>query len=196
MASDNIYLKDVFIDIMSNVRDNYDPLPDSPTNAQIAAQKPYFLYGRKHEILKLLTEKDTSPVWKNQKFPLVILYHSQPESHSPGDYLLDYTVSPTVSIVMDSSPDWLTIDENGNTDSRYTKNIETILYPIKNLLLKYMAESYAFQQSYVDEIEHEITVWDGNPADNTDAGIIFNEYLDGINIEFNNLEVFKTATPC
>lgn len=179
---DTTHIKRVFENMMPYIQAGYDTVNDPP-------EKPYFVYGRKHEILALLTEKDKSPIWKAKKFPLIILYHSQPEGHGDS-YVYNYTISPLVSIVNASNENW-------NTEQRYTNNVEDILYPIKDLLLQEIADNPAFYQTFTDEISYDLVVWDGNPAENKQTGLLFNDYLDGINITFNELRVFKGAQqPC
>lgn len=173
--ADTTHLRNIFEEMMTYIQPLYDTVNE---------EKPFFMYGRNQEIVDILSQKDNSPVWKLRKFPLIILYHSQPENHGES-YQIDYTVSPLVSIVTQSK-------RNYTTGQRYTNSVEDVLYPIKDLLLQEMADNPAFYQSDPDEIEHTIVVWDGNPE--VAAGQKYNDYLDGINIQFNNLQVFKTTT--
>lgn len=176
---DTTHLKNIFENMMPYIRALYDPTGVPPY------QKPYYIYGRKHEVLTELTNKDRSIIWKENKFPLVILYHSQIEDYNEN--ILYYSVSPLISIVTGSLRKF-------TTNQRYTNSVENILYPIKDLLIQEIADNPAFYQSYTHEIDHEVLVWDGNPSDNTKEGVIYNDYLDGINININNLLVSKNRT--
>jgi len=183
MIIETTYIKTVFEGMMTYIRAQYDTATIDENHP--APETPYFMYGRKKEILQLLCEKDKDETYKYKKYPLIILYHSQPEQH--GKNLVDeYSISPLVSIVTES-------DKNFRTAARYTNTLEPILYPIMNYLIKEIADNPAFYQAYSEEIEREIRVWDNSP---NESGILFNNYLDGIDIQFKNLRLFKTTPVC
>lgn len=175
------YIKEVFESMMPFIQAQYDTLYD-PVEA------PFFMYGRKSEILQLLTEKDQDDEYKYKKYPLIILYASQQERHGIN-HMNEYLISPLVSIVTDSSREFY-------QDDRFTNSIKPILYPIYEYLLQEIGNNPAFYQSYAEDIKNQIKVWDGNPSDSKTIGIAYNDYLDGIDVQFTDLRLFKNQTAC
>lgn len=170
------YIKDVFETMMGFIRTEWDTVNDP-------VEVPYFMYGYRNEICQLLTEKDESSTYKTKKYPLIILWHGQEEDH--GKQLnANYIISPLVSIITDSA-------REKRTSERYELSIKPTLYPLYLLLLEEIANNPAFYQTHVEEIENKIRVWDGSPSDDRKIGLMFNDYLDGVDIKFNNLVLFK-----
>lgn len=182
MSVDKTYFIDIFDDIMTNVQAIYDP-----TTAIEDGRKPYAIYGGPIEICQILTEKDNNAVWKFKKYPLVILYKAQPESRYP-DLATEYLFSPLISIVTPSSG-----KETTRTPKRFTDNIKPILQPICELLLQEIADNPAIWQSTPEQINHTYRVWDGNPGDQR-TGLLFNDYLDGIDIQFTDLRITRQVS--
>jgi hypothetical protein len=181
MTIDTTYLKTVFEGMMPYIRAQYDVVNDP-------IETPYFMYGRKHEIMQLLAEKTKDEERKYKKYPLIILYHGQPERHG-RNFVDQFQVSPLVSIVTDST-------RVMKTDDRFTNSVVPILYPIYRMLIQEIANNPAFYQSYPEEIVNEIRIWDGNPSENKSAGLLYNDYLDGIDIQFTDLKLFVTSPTC
>ena len=173
METNTTHIKDVFEEMMPYIRANYSN----------DGEAPYFMYGRTLEVLQLLTEKDESDDYKFKKYPLIILYHGQQERHGVG-VATNYLYSPLISIVTDSNREF-------RTATRYENTLEPVLYPIMQYLIQEIADNPNFYQSYDEEIVRSIKVWDGNPADTKTAGLLFNDYLDGIDIQFTDLRLFR-----
>lgn len=172
------YFIDIFDEMMDNIQSEYDTI-------NVPVETPYGMYGSRHEICQLLTEKDESQTWKFKKYPLIILYSGQDEERGTSP-LYDFEVSPLFSIVTDSS-------RNFRESDRYTNSVKPILDPIYELLLDEISKNPYLWQSYPEEIEHTYKVWNGNPSDNKEAGLMFNDYLDGIDIQITNLRVFTNV---
>ena len=178
MAINTTYQIDLFDDILSNIQAQYDTVNDP-------AESPYGAFARKHEVLQVLTEKDKSGIYKYKKYPLIILYHGQTENKGQ-DVGTEYIFSPLMSIVTNSS-------RTKKTADRYSDVVKPILFPIYKLLLQEIAGNPAIYQSFEDEIPHTIKVWDGSPNSN---GLLFNDYLDGIDIQFSDLRVKRYIPDC
>lgn len=170
------YFVDVFGEIVKDVRLNYD------TKNNLA---PYYLYGPSMEILKVLTERDKSKDWKYRKYPLIALMQDFKETKGT-DAKLEYIVNPTVRIITSTKPDYYTED-------RYSEVFKPFIYPIYEQLLISISESCMIDSGIPEDIKHD--KWDrlswGREGIEGPDGIIFNDYLDAMDINFKELRVFK-----
>lgn len=175
MISDVSVFVDVFGDVVADVQDQYDA---------VNGEKPYYEYGHPRDINKVLTMKDRSAIDKFKKWPLIALILDLTESS--GDIKYKYTVSPRVLILA-------TTDKNYVSKQRVEKTFKPTLYPIYNLLLDSISNSGYFDVSGVDGIEKEKTdrLYWGSEGIYGSEGLIFNQHLDAIDIQFNNLSVFQ-----
>lgn len=172
------YIKDIFEGMMTEIRSIYDP--DN-------LEEPYFQYGSKYEITQQLSEKDRKPTWQDKKYPLVCLYVDTVENR--GGDLVGYTVSPVIDIVVDSI-------RNYRSPQRIDDSVKNILHDIYKLILDEIADNPAFWANDPGLISHNLLYWNGNPTTGGETGLIFNDYLDGINITFNDLKIFANSPSC
>jgi hypothetical protein len=174
--ADNRYFVDIFGDIVAAVRAEYDTVND---------REPYYIYGHPKEIAHRLSLKDKSATNKLRKFPLVALFQDFAENH--GELLSDdYNLSFTCIIVMSTN-------KNYTSQERYENTFKPILYPIYELLLKKMDISeYLITVDYelIEHIKTDRLFW-GAAGIYGNEGLIFNEYLDAIEINFPNIRVSR-----
>jgi len=182
MATDRAFFVDVFGDIVSAVRAEYDPktLPEVPL-------EPYYIYGHPREIASRLSLKDQDAVDKFRKFPLIALITDLKQSHGQNQ-AIDYELDPfTVVIVTSTKPTY-------NSEERTELSFKPILYPIYNLLIQKIIDSkvIATPENLVDHDHEDRYAW-GAQSVYGNTGLIFNEYLDAIEITFNNIQVYRSA---
>jgi len=177
MATDRTYFVDLFGEIISRVRAEYDTLNDP-------ALEPYYMYGHPTEMAKRLSFKDRRAVDKFRKFPLVGLITDFEEKHGESPDVL-YSVSSSV-IIVDKT------DKNYISDARYVNTFKPILYPIYKLLISKLIDSAEFKTP-TNLVEHNKTdrlFWGANGIYGNE-GVIFNEHLDAIQIDFTDLKIYK-----
>jgi len=174
MAIDRRYFIDVFGDIVNEVRKVYDPS---------GLEKPYYLYGHPIDITKQLKYKDNSSE-KFKKYPLVCLLLDNPQKK--GDSLnVEYSVSPTVLILAETSSSYL-------SEERTLGTFKPVLYPIALELILQIENS----RHILTRSEGVKCVWtdkyfwgmEGIRMKGYD-GLIFNDHLDGIQLEFTDLKI-------
>jgi hypothetical protein len=176
--AENKYFVDVFGDVVAAVRAEYDT-----TNNE----EPYYMYGHPREIAQRLDLKNRDDVEKFKKWPLVVLITDFSEDHdSDQDY--SYEVSPTVLIVTNTN-------ENYRSEETYENTFKPILYPIYEELLNQLRLSNYFKKPG-QLIEHEKIdrlFW-GTSGAQGNEGLIFNTFLDAIELNFSSLKVFEDYT--
>lgn len=174
--ADRKYFVDVFGEIVTAVRAAYDL-----TNGL----EPYYIYGHPREIANRLSLKNKSGTLKYQKYPLVALLQDFQESH--GDTLVtDYSLSFTVIIVVSTN-------KNYTSEERYTNTFKPILYPIYELLIKEIDLSeylLTVDEGLVEHTKTDRLFWGAEGIYSND-GLIFNDNLDAIEINFTNIQVSK-----
>lgn len=176
MSVDTKYFVDVFGDIVSNVRSEYD---------LVSGEKPFYLYGHILDILERLSTKDRSSTLKFKKYPLIALiqdFEEQTEGWSKYGYTLPEI---KVIIVAKTLPGY-------DSTTRYAKTFKPTLYPIYDLLLTKIGESNFIdvQTSHIQKSKFDRVYWGREKIFGVD-GHVFNDYLDAIEIRFKNLQVFK-----
>lgn len=174
MTIDRRYFVDVFGDIVNEVRKIYDPT---------GLEKPYYLYGHPIDITKQLKLLDNS-IERFKKYPLICLLLDNPQKK--GDSLnVEYSVSPTVLVLAETLPAYI-------SEQRTIETFKPVLYPIALELL-----------NQIDNSRHLLTQPKGIKCVWTDKyfwgmegikmkgydGFIFNDHLDGIQLEFTDLKV-------
>lgn len=177
MTIDRRYITDVFSDIVDIVKTKYDT---------IDGEKPYFLYGHPVDITNQLSIKDESSVERYKKYPLICLLLDVKENHNVN-LNFQYSCSPQILILTETDPAYI-------SSQRTISTFKPILYPLYFNLLEAMEESGHVFYDF-SGIDHEMTphyFWgkEGIKMRGYD-GLIFNEYLDGIQVDFNNLKIFK-----
>lgn len=179
MTIDRRYFIDVFGDIVNEVRKIYDPT---------GLEKPYYLYGHPIDITRQLKLLDNSTE-RFKKYPLICLLLDNIESHGESS-IYEYSVDPTVLILAETLPSYL-------SEERTIETFKPILYPIASELIKQVNKSSHLQSM------HKV----GNKFTWTDKyfwgmegikmkgyeGFIFNDYLDGIELNFSDLKVYNNS---
>jgi hypothetical protein len=171
------YIVDVFDDIVAAVRAEYD----TTNNLE-----PYYIYGHPREIANRLALKDQDSVDKFRKFPLIVLIVDVEESHGNDDTRIDYTTSPTLLIVTNTQPTY-------TSEERYDNTFKPTLYPIYELLVSKMNESPSLHTQSTDDIIYtkiDRLFW-GSATVNGNEGLIFNDFLDAIELNFSDLNIIK-----
>lgn len=139
----------------------------------------HYMYGHHIEINSRLQEMTQSPVKKNERFPLVILFTDiSVEKNQPIGYYGNARLNMVVANITD--PNYIASD-------RLENNFKPILQPIKNELINQIKRHKQFSfEGLVEYTEIERFFWGktglyGNTANE------FNDYLDCI--EIKNLKV-------
>jgi hypothetical protein len=174
------YIVDVFEDIMEHVILEYDPIVGVAPN-QTGGEKPFYGYGSIKEILQVLSEKDNDKEKKYKKFPLVALVLDLPEKKGT-ELANEYLVNPRILILEKT-------DKNYRADQRYLNTMKPTLIPIYDLLLQEMADNPNLNTGLKEQIKHTSTPrvnW-GTQTQGDDL----NDYLDGIELNFQDLRIFK-----
>lgn len=178
MADAN-YIVDIIGEIVAEVRAEYDP-------SNLLA--PYYDYGHYLDIANKLTAKDENDVFKFQKYPLIMLALDQTETHGQDDRFI-YSFSPKIFIFAETQ-------EYYTSQDRMLNVFKPILYPIYHLLVQKIKESEYFffdNQLLLPHTKIDRMIW-GNSAFDGNTATIFNDYLDGIEIEIDNIRVNKQFT--
>jgi hypothetical protein len=175
---DRRYFVDIFGAIVGRVQELYDTVDQ---------EKPYYLYGHYLDVLKVLTEKDQNDTFKYKKYPLIILIQDFQENH--GENLSYGFTLPNIRVLITdlTDPDY-------HADQRYTNVFKPVLYPIYRYLLIAMDESFDIGTKDIDQIPHtkiDRVFWGTQTEFGSDASIL-DDYLDAIDLTFNNIEVFQT----
>lgn len=171
---DRRYFIDVFGDIVNQVRKIYDPT---------GLEKPYYLYGHPIDITKQLKLLDNSSE-RFRKYPLVCLLLDNPQKR--GDSLnIEYTVSPTVLVLEETLPERL-------SEERTESTFKPTLYPIALQLLTQIENSkhLVYQPAGIKCVWTDKYFWgmEGIKMRGYE-GMIFNDYLDGIQLDFSDIKV-------
>lgn len=176
MTVDRRYFIDVFADIVNEVRKVYD---------STVLKKPYFMYGHPIDIAKQLTLKNNITD-KLNKYPLICLLLDLPKTID-ASMAYQYTVSPTI-LVLAETASHLTSPER--TDITF----KPILYPIAAELVKQINKSEHLQFRHGGNA----FTWDDKYFWGKEGikmrgyeGNVFNEYLDGIELNFKDLRILN-----
>ena len=181
MAADRDYFIDVFEEIVAAVRLEYDTVNNL---------EPYFTYGHPREIANKLSLKDQNAVDKFRKWPLIALI-TDLEQNFNDDPNIYYELSPfTVLIVVNTIKTYTSEERTVNT-------LKPILYPIKKLLIEKIIESkaiYAPRQK-IKYKQIDKYGW-GNETVYGNTGLIFNSFLDAIEITPSEIKVYPNQYEC
>ena len=177
MATDRQYITDVFSDIVDIVKTKYDT---------VDGEKPHYLYGHPIDITNQLTLKDSSSEFRFKKYPLICLILDLRQRYDTNKNFA-YSINPLILILAETDPSYTSIERTANT-------FKPILYPLYNYLIESMEESgHVFMP--INGFDHDMTpryFWGKEGIKmRGNEGLIFNEYLDGIQVDFTDLKVFK-----
>lgn len=146
----------------------------------IDTDSPYYMYGHPIEIINTLAEKDKNGTYKFKKYPLIALFQDFEETRGETQFV-NTSASLNIVIIVNSKRDY-------NSSQRYSNTFKPILYPIYNLLLKYISESNYFDLA-PDAVPHtkiDRVFWGKAGLYGGEANI-FNDIIDAIEIQ--NLEL-------
>ncbi len=158
----------IFEQLMTFVQAEYD-VPDG--------EKPYFLYGSRKEMNNKLTAYAASPTTLKQKrFPLVGLFLELDEVHSlSGEVRVQDAL---MLIAAKSEPEWF-------VDKRYEERFVPELYPIYEVLVKYLRGSgLVIVEGDIRKIDQPYNGSDGDDQGFSLANIL-GEFTDGILLNFD-----------
>lgn len=160
------------------------------TLANWKALEPYYDYGHITDILQKLTIKDGNNDYKFQKYPLIALLLDISESHGE-DTNYKYSFSPLILILAKT-------DKNYTSQERYTNIFKNTLYPIYERLMQEIKLYRKFDFRYKVLIPHTKTdrVYWGSIGAFGNVGIQFNDYLDGIELKIDNINVEDIPATC
>lgn len=168
------YIVDMFDEIVTRTRSSYD-LENG--------LEPYYDYGHILDILAKLSNKDRHDIYKFQKYPLICLITDIEQNISTEQSIL-YEFSPRILILAQTNKNY--------TSQERTENIfKNILYPIYNQFIIDLANYEHFDFKPTNYIPHSKTdrySW-GASGVFGNIGVIFNDYLDGIELIFNSIKV-------
>lgn len=178
--TNNQYLVDVFDEIVSDVREDYDTQLN---------ERPYYLYGHPLDINNVLTQKSNNAEFKYKKYPLIALVQDFTETHGSFPYF--YTASPKILIVHSTQQAY-------NSEQRYENVFKTILYPIYNKLIQNLLDSRLIDNSIIEQLPHKKTdrLYWGKAGIQGNERKIFNDFLDAIEIDFTDLKIIRQITTC
>lgn len=154
------------------------------------ALAPYYMYGHPLEIANRLNLKDRLAVEKFKKWPLIYLRTDVNQKHGEYKnilYEIDaftiYIISPTISTY--------------TTPERIENIFIPILYPLYNTLLDKIELSRVIARNNIgiSHNHYDRYGW-GNETVYGNEGLIFNQYLDAMEIIFNNTQVYKNNDTC
>jgi hypothetical protein len=140
---------------------------------------PYYLYGHRLEIANRLIEKDKDRVAMLQKYPLVALRQDIEEQYSNG--IVTYTLNMAILEYT---------DKNYTAEQRYANVFKPILYPLYELLIKSLRESFFWPawQNVPPHTKIDRPFW-GVAQQEKNTKPIFNDPLDAI--ELVSLKISK-----
>ena len=163
MSADFKYFPRLFEEVIEEVRKEYDSI------------YPLFEYGTYLELIEKCTVKDNN---QQSKYPLVWLVWDQNENQQKWIEPYIYTISPRVFICS-------LAERDNNTEERYTAPLESVLYPIFEILLSEL--SYHPNIVLGSDFAYPVNdhpFWLNNTEGNFD-------HLSAIEIKFENLQMFK-----
>jgi hypothetical protein len=174
------YFVDVFQDMIDHIVEIYDPIIGVDPN-QTGGEKPYALYGSLKAIVQELIERDDK---KLNNYPLIALILDL-EENAGTTLSNEYIISPRIIILEQTKKEFY-------PSERITNSFKTVLYPLYNLLLDEISLNPCLNTPHRDLIEHKKT--DRLDWGTQQANDKLNEFLDGIDLRFTNLRVFKQLT--
>ena len=174
---DKRFFVDVFSTIVADVRSTWDTV-------NVPVETPYYEHDHPKNIASLLNEKNNNSTLKYKKYPLIALLEDFKQTKGIYDY--QYSVDCTALILNPSKIDYY-------SEERYTNNIKTVIYPIYELLITAIYNSVDVSTRSRASIEHDLfirTNW-GKEGIYGNEGLIFSDFLDGIQIDFRTLKIIN-----
>lgn len=142
-----------------------------------------YLHGTPREIAERVAEKGRSIESKNKRFPLIALVHNYTEVYNDTRIYCD--VDFTIWIMHLGR-------KNAPYASRYTDNFVPFLYPIWQAIVNEFSKCGEFMTELGEGIVHDKTDrpnWGAYSPTFGNDGVILNERLDGIELNFKGLRL-------
>lgn len=168
------FIVDMFEEIVATTRANYDLVNDL---------EPYYDYGHIQDILTKLTNKDRHDVYKFQKYPLICLITDIEQNYNTDQGIL-YEFQPRILILAKT-------DKNYTSQERTENIFKNTLYPIYNQFMIDLVDYGHFDfntTNYIPHLKTDRYSW-GSSGVFGNLGVIFNDYLDGIELIFDPIKV-------
>jgi len=139
----------------------------------------YYYYGHPSEIVNTLSQKSQNDTLKFQKFPMIGLFQDFSERYED----LVWTVENcTVILAQQTKPTY-------KASERYTNTFKAVLYPMYEQLITSMNNSKYIQWDK-NHVKIDRVYW-GKEGLYGNTGNIFNDYIDAIEIKFNEIQINK-----
>ena len=169
------YWIDTFEDLVDSVR--------ADTDNPCSGTAPYYMHGHPLEIIDLMNQKDTDEVYKFQKYPVIVLFQDFTEEMGQEMTVISEGTFNLI-IAAETSVDY-------TASQRYTNTFRPTLYPLYDLLMKYIPKSGLFKNVATGMVPHSKTdrlFW-GREGLYGNEGNIFNDRIDAIEIENLTLQM-------
>jgi len=148
--------------------------------------KVYFDFGTIKELNERILDRQSSS-FSNQVFPLI--YLPMDITEEKGGYTKISTLNNLTVFIIGIS------DPKKRSPWRLTNVFKPVLNPIYESLINGIAECGLFEENNTEEIEHSKTdrySW----SQDAQTSSLVGEHIDGIEIEFNNLNIKNSALKC
>ncbi len=168
--------------IRPHIVDVFDNIA-TDVNANIEGCEVEFDHGHFLEICGRLTEKDSSQEFMHKKYPLIVLIQDIEEQRG-GEKFASEPNNVKILIITSTNKDYTSTD-------RKEKTFKPILIPIYDQLLQAMEDSREIDTQMSDFIPHgyiERYFW-GREGFQGNTGLLTNDYLDCIEIDFNEIKI-------
>ena len=132
----------------------------------------FYLHGHRMEIASTLAEMSANSALKYQKFPLICLFQDFTERVD----LVGREVTLNLAIMTDTRPEY-------KSDERYENSFVNCLYPLHDLLIKYMARNKDIEGIKFEYDKTDRLYWGKSAID----GSVVNDFVDAI--EITNLKL-------
>jgi len=162
-------------DVVANVRAEYDTVDN---------EKPYYDYGHIFDITDRLQEKTENPDHKLKQFPLILVIQDFPERFDEN--LINRSVEGLTMFLCTETK------HNYKPDERYTNTFENILYPVYELLFKYLKQSTEIDKESLAHEKYD-RLFFGKYDIYGNKVLTFNKYIDVIEIIFDKITFLQTC---
>lgn len=152
------------------------------------ALAPYYIYGHYREIAARLNLKSQGAIDKFRIWPLIVLILDLKEAHDE-DYNYDYSITDvSIFIVIP------TIDKTATSPERKESIFKPTLYPLYWDLIDKIKEAkdVSVPTGLFRHDKFDRYGW-GNETVYGNNGLIFNEFLDAIQINTSDIKVYKNT---
>jgi hypothetical protein len=152
------------------------------------ALAPYYIYGHYLEITNRLDLKSRRAVDKFRIWPLIVLILDLKEKHDESvNYI--YSLDSISLYIVTPTP-----DKTATSPTRKETVFEPILYPLYWDLIEKIKESKAVStpKNLLEHEKYDRYGW-GNETAYGNEGLVFNEFLDAIQINTSDIKVYRNT---